>query len=266
MSRPRVAFFDFTSCEGCQLSKLNLEDDLLGILGLVEIVNFREAMSERSDEYDIAFVEGSLSTPHCIERIHRIRRQAKVLVALGACAHTGGINAIRNRLGVDAVREEVYGKDKYLFPSMPARAIGDVVKVDYVVPGCPMDNRELKLVLSALLTGKRHALPDYAVCVECKARENRCLYDSGNGAGAAPENASPSPGMACLGPVTRAGCEASCPSNGTPCVGCRGLVPEVNLAAAREVMERHKLSLHQIRNRFQMFNGASVRLEERTDE
>ncbi len=268
MSRPRVAFFDFTSCEGCQLSKLNLEDDLLGILGLVEIVNFREAMSEASDEYDIAFVEGSLSTPHCIERIHRIRRQAKVLVALGACAHTGGINAIRNRLGVDAVREEVYGRDKYLFPSMPARAISDVVKVEYVVPGCPMDNRELKRVLAAMLTGKRYALPDYAVCVECKAKENECLYDTGDGAaGSGTAWASTFPGWACLGPVTRAGCEACCPSNGTPCVGCRGVVPEANVGAARDVMERHKLSLHQIRNRFQMFNAASAaRVEERADE
>jgi sulfhydrogenase subunit delta len=243
MSRPRVAFFDFTSCEGCQLSKLNLEDDLLDILGLVEIVNFREAMSERSDDYEIAFVEGSISTPHCIERIHEIRRRAKLLVALGACAHTGGINAIRNNQGIEAVRREVYGNDAWLFPSIPAQAIGEVVTVDYVVPGCPMDNRELKKVLSAILTGKKHALPDYAVCLECKARENECLYDTGT---------------ACMGPITRAGCDAECPSNGTACLGCRGLVPEANTGAARDVMEKHKLSFHQVRNRFRMFNAGTA--------
>ncbi len=251
MSRPRVAFFDFTSCEGCQLSKLNLEDDLLAILGLVEIVNFREAVSDAREDYEIAFVEGSLSTPHCIERIHRIRRQAKILVALGACAHTGGVNAIRNSTGIDAVREEVYGKDKYLFPSIPAQAVGDVVKVDYVVPGCPVDNRELKRVLVAILTGKRFTLPDYAVCVECKARENECLYDLGE---------------TCMGPITRAGCEAACPSNGSACLGCRGPVPDPNVNAAWEVMDKHKLSVHQIRNRFQMFNTAVVHLEERGHE
>ena len=260
MSKPKVAFFDFTSCEGCQLSKLNLEDDILGILDLVEIVNFREAISDRRDDYDIAFIEGSISTPHCVERIHAIRRQASVLVALGACAHTGGVNAIRNRMNIDAVKEEVYGKDKYLFPSIKAQAVSDVVKVDYVVPGCPMDNRELKRVLSAMLTGKQYALPDYAVCRECKARENECLYDGDGEARAA------LPGTACMGPITRAGRDAACPSNGRACVGCRGVVPDVNVHAARDVMEKHKLSLHQIRNRFQMFNAATVRLEERGDE
>ena len=259
MSRPKVAFFDFTSCEGCQLSKLNLEDDLLGILGLVEIVNFREAISDRREDYEIAFVEGSISTPHCVERIHHIRRQAKVLVALGACAHIGGVNAIRNRMSIDAVKEEVYGKDKYLFPSIPAQAVGDVVKVDHVVPGCPMDNRELKRVLSAILTGKRYTLPDYAVCVECKARENECFYET-NGAAERP------PGVACLGIVTRAGCDAACPSNGNYCIGCRGLVSDLNTHAARDVMEKHKLSLHQIRNRFQMFNAAVARPGEIGDE
>ena len=169
MSRPKVAFFDFTSCEGCQLSKLNLEEDLLGILDLVEIVNFREAISDRRDDYEIAFVEGSISTPHCVERIHKIRRQATVLVALGACAHIGGVNAIRNRMNIDAVKEEVYGKDKYLFPSIKAQAVSDVVKVDFYVPGCPMDNQEFKRILSAILTGQHPFIPEFAVCVECKA-------------------------------------------------------------------------------------------------
>jgi len=110
-----------------------------------------------------------------------------------------------------------------------------------------MDNRELKRLLSALLTGKRAALPEYAVCVECKAKENECLYDSG---------------VACMGPITRGGCEADCPSNGSACLGCRGLVPDPNTDAARDVMEKHKLSFHQVRNRFRMFNAPSAPREE----
>ena len=154
-------------------------------------------------------------------------------------------------MNIDQVKEEVYGKDKYLFPSIKAQAIADVVKVDYVVPGCPMDNQELKRVLSAILTGKQPFIPDYAVCVECKARENECLYDYGT---------------VCMGPVTRAGCGAACPSNGHYCFGCRGVVPDLNKNAARDVMEKYKLSMHQIRNRFAMFNSNYVELEEKRDE
>ena len=130
-------------------------------------------------------------------------------------------------MNIDAVKEEVYGKDKYLFPSIKAQAVADVVKVDYFVPGCPMDNQELKRVLSAILTGKQPSIPEYAVCVECKARENECLYDYGT---------------VCMGPVTRAGCAAACPSNGHYCFGCRGVVPDLNKNAARDVMEKYKLS------------------------
>ncbi len=251
MSKPKVAFFDFTSCEGCQLSKLNLENDILDILDLVEIVNFREAISDRGNDYQIAFVEGAISTPHCVERIHAIRRQASILVALGACACIAGVNAIRNRRDADAVKEEVYGKDKYLFPSIKAQAVGDVVKVDYMVPGCPMDNQEFKRVLSAILTGKKPVIPEHAVCVECKARENECLFDYGT---------------VCMGPITRAGCNAACPSNGHFCFGCRGLVPDLNKNAAVDVMEKHKLSFHQIKNRFYMFNSNYAEVEEKRDE
>ena len=251
MSKPKVAFFDFTSCEGCQLSKLNLENDLLDILDLIELVNFREAISDQREDYEIAFIEGSISTPHCVERIHKIRRQAKIVVALGSCAHIGGINAIRNNMDQDEVRETVYGEDKYLFPSIKAQAVSDVVKVDYFVPGCPIDNQELKKVLSAILTGKIPEIPEYSVCVECKAKENECLYDYG---------------IACMGPITRAGCGAACPSNGHYCYGCRGLVPDINKNAAKEVMEKYKLSVDQIKKRFYMFNSNYINMEEKSYE
>jgi len=154
-------------------------------------------------------------------------------------------------MDIDAVKEEVYGKDKYLFPSIKAQAVADVVKVDHFVPGCPIDNQEFKRVLSAILTGKHPFIPTHAVCVECKALENECLYDYGT---------------VCMGPVTRAGCGAACPSNGHYCFGCRGVVPDLNANAARDVMEKYKLSMHQIRNRFYMFNSNYVELEEKRDE
>ncbi len=248
MSKPKVAFFDFTGCEGCQLSKLNLENELLDILELVDLVNFREAMTEASDDYDIAFVEGSLTTPHCIERIHKIRRQAKILIAIGSCADIGGVNAIRNRMNTDEVRETVYGKDKYLFPSMRAMAVSEVVKVDYAIPGCPMDNKEFVRVLTALLTGKTPEIPEYSVCVECKAKENECLYERG---------------IVCMGPITRAGCGAACPSNGHYCYGCRGLVPDLNKNAAKDIMQKYKLSINQIKKRFYMFNTNYVDMEDK---
>ena len=117
MSKPKVAFFDFTSCEGCQLNKLNFENDLLDMLKLVDIVEFREAMDDTADEYDIAFIEGSISSPTCVERIHDIRRRTKILVALGQCAVSGGINAMKNSHPYEWVQETVYGEDKYLFYS-----------------------------------------------------------------------------------------------------------------------------------------------------
>ena len=152
--KPKVAFFDFTSCEGCQLQKLNCEDELLDILSLVEVVNFREATSVRRDDYDIAFVEGSISTPSCVERIKKIRANAKVLVALGACAATGGLNMLKNFQPLDRVREYVYGDKANYFETLPVRPVDQVVKVDYKVHGCPMDKEDYLNVVKALLSGR----------------------------------------------------------------------------------------------------------------
>ena len=156
-------------------------------------------MDGRVDEYDIAFVEGSLSTPDCIKRINEIRRKTKVLVALGACAVQGGVNGMKNTRPIEEVREEVYGEDKYLFPTLPALPLSAVVKVDYNVRGCPMTQIEFLKVFTALVMGKEPIEPDHAVCVECKLKENECVYEKG---------------MICLGPVTRAGCDAHCPERG----------------------------------------------------
>ncbi len=238
--KPRVAIFDFTGCEGCELSQLNFEDQLLDILGHVDIVEWREAMDDRADEYDIAFVEGALSTPDCIRRIHDIRRRTKVLVALGTCAVTGGINAVKNTRPSEEVREEVYGADKYLFPTLPALPLSAVVKVDHNVRGCPMTQIEFVKVFTALVMGKAPLEPDQAVCVECKLKENECMFERG---------------LICLGPVTRAGCEAHCPSVGQYCTGCRGLVSAPNVAGMEEILVAHGLSKDEAWRRLQLYNA-----------
>ncbi len=242
--KPKVAFFDFTSCEGCQLNKLNLENQLIDILNHVDLVEFREAMDDTADEYDIAFIEGSLSTPSCIERIHDIRRRTKILVALGACATIGGINALKNLHPIDSVREIVYGDEKYRFPTIPAIPISDVVHVDYEIHGCPMSIPEFLRVLKSLLMNKKPEKPEAAVCVECKLRENECLYDRG---------------MVCLGPITLGGCEAICPSFGQFCTGCRGLIPNPNKNAMLDILHQHGLSFEDAKKRLLLFNSHSVR-------
>ena len=238
-AKPTVAIFDFTGCEGCELNQLNFEDQLLDMLAHVDIVEWREAMDDRPGEYDIAFVEGSLSTPECITRIHEIRRRAKVLVALGACAVQGGINGVKNTRPIEQVREEVYGRDKYLFPTLPALPLSDVVEVDVKVRGCPMTQVEFLKVFTSLVMGKRPVEPTAAVCTECKLKENECVFERG---------------MICLGPITRCGCEAQCPSCGQYCTGCRGLVPEPNLQAMEEILVSHGLSVDEAWKRLQLYN------------
>lgn len=239
----RVGVFDFTGCEGCELNHLNFENQLLDILGHVEFVEWREAMDGRADELDVAFVEGSLSTPDCIQRIHVIRRKTRILVAIGACAVQGGVNGLKNIQPIEEVREEVYGEDKYLFPTLPALPLSSVVKVDFEVRGCPMTQEEFLKVFISLVMGKRPSQPDQAVCVECKLRENECVYDKG---------------LICLGPVSRAGCGAICPTFGQYCTGCRGLVSEANLSAMREILVTHGLSADEAWKRLQLFNANEV--------
>jgi len=245
-NKPKVAFFDFTSCEGCQLTKLNFENELLDILEWVDIVEFREAMDDTADEYDIAFIEGSISTPTCIERIHDIRRRSKILIALGQCAVSGGVNAMKNSQPSEQVRETVYGKDKYLFPSIPAMPVSAVVKVDYEVRGCPMSAKEYLHIFKSLVLGRRPELMDQAVCVECKLKENECVLDKG---------------MFCLGPITRGGCDAICPSYGQYCTGCRGLVSNVNKDGAVEMLRNHGLSTEEAMKRMAMFNTNELKKE-----
>ncbi len=237
--KPKVAFFDFAGCEGCQLTVIDLLQTQLDLIDAVEIVQFREAMSEQGEDYQIAFVEGSCTRPSDEERLRRIREQAEIVVALGACAHTGGVNAMKNLKPLDQVRRCVYGESADYYETYAARPISAVIKVDAFIPGCPIDREEFARVVKALLLGKRPPVPDYPVCVECKLRENICLLLTG---------------QPCLGPVTRAGCGAICPQYGIGCDGCRGLIPNPNENAMKEVLARAGLTVEEIQSRFTMFN------------
>lgn len=238
--KPRVAFFDFASCEGCQLQIANLEDELLDVLGHIEVVNFREIMTEKSDEYAIAFIEGAITRPYDEERVKAIRERAAILVAFGACAHLGGVNCMKNFFDQGEIRRYVYGDKADWFDTYPARPVSAVVKVDAVIPGCPVDKKEVVETIKALLMGKRLRLPEYPVCVECKLAENICVFEKG---------------LTCLGPVTTAGCGARCPTWGNKCIGCRGLVVNPNVNAHKQILQEHGLTVEQMLNSFRMFDG-----------
>lgn len=238
--KPKVAFFDFASCEGCQLTVVDSLQTHLDLLDAVEIVQFREASSERREDYQIAFVEGSITRPQDEERIKRIREQATVLVALGACAHTACVNALKNLHPLEDVRRWVYGDCAEWYDTYAARPLSAVVEVDAVIPGCPIDREEFVEVVRALLVGKKPLIPDYPVCVECKLKSNVCMFHIGK---------------TCLGPVTRAGCDAICPTYGDGCEGCRGLIPHPNENAMKDVLDEAGLTVDQILAQFTMFNA-----------
>ena len=240
--KPRVAFFDFAGCEGCQLQVVNLEEELLDLLGQVEIVNFREVISDRSDQYDIAFVEGSITRESDEARLKEIRENAAYLVAIGACATIGGINAIKNMQNIEDVKRYVYGDGAKYFETCPTRPVDAAVKVDAYVHGCPIDRDEFLQVVKALLLGKTPEIPNYPVCVECKKAENVCTFEKG---------------QFCMGPVTRAGCKATCITEGSICWGCRGFVDNPNTDAQKEILEKYGLDLKDVVNKFRLYTACS---------
>jgi coenzyme F420-reducing hydrogenase gamma subunit len=242
MSKPKVAFFDFASCEGCQLTVLTMEDQIPQILELVEIVNFREAISDRGEDYSIAFIEGSITRPKDIPRIKAIRRQADVVVALGACAATGGVNALKNSRSMSDYKDYVYKQDKD-FPYMDtfkAAPVDAYVKVDFHLHGCPIVGEEFLALVKAVILGKSWEPPKHAVCVECKMNDTVCMFERGE---------------TCVGPITRGGCGAICPSFGQPCNGCRGMVPEPNINSAKEVLTKNGISIEEAMTRMKLYNN-----------
>jgi len=272
--KPKVAFFDFAGCEGDQLQVANLEEKLLDLLELVEVVNFREVISQKSDDYDIAFVEGSIASDHDAERLTEIRENADILVALGSCAAIGGINSIRNSQDPTEVRERVYGEDADKFEAWDkAKAADAVVDVDHYIYGCPIDKSEFVHVVESLVQGKEPNIPTYPVCVECKMNENVCVFARNGGEGSTssarrevqvPGGQKVEQGPFCLGPVTRAGCDSKCVNEGTTCWGCRGLIDNPNENAHKKVLDKYGLTVEEVINKFNLYFGWQQ--EERKDE
>jgi sulfhydrogenase subunit delta len=224
-ARPSVAVWKFASCDGCQLSVLALEDELLTLAGVVEIARFEEAgPAEERGFYDISLVEGSITTPHDEERIQHVRAVTGTLVTIGACATAGGVQALRNAADVGALARAVYPRPSYVAALETSSPIQDHVRVDVELRGCPVDKGQLVEVVTALLAGRAPQLPTHPVCLECKAAGTTCLLVA--------------PGMACLGPVTMAGCGALCPRWGRGCFGCFGPSEQPNTdALARRFRE-----------------------------
>jgi coenzyme F420-reducing hydrogenase gamma subunit len=233
---PTVAVYKFSSCDGCQLSLLNLEDELLTLAHQLTFAYFLEASRETTPgPYDIALVEGSVTTPEEAERIQTIRHQAKTLIALGTCATSGGIQALRNLTSVDSLSDAVYPHPEWLDPLDRVSPISDHVTVDYELWGCPVDKHQLLELFQALVAGRRPVLSRTSVCAECKRRNQVCILVA--------------EGVPCLGPITRAGCGALCPGFGRGCYGCFGPLPEAqgeSMLAILDASERHQGEIRQL--------------------
>lgn len=241
-ARPRLAVFKFASCDGCQLSLLDAEDELLAVTDAVELAYFVEA-SRHADPgpYDVALVEGSISTPEQIRQIKEVRRQARLLIAIGACATAGGIQALRNWRDVDDTVRMVYAHPEYIETLDTSSPISDHVQVDFELRGCPINKYQLLEVITALLVGRQLRLPTYSVCVECKRHGVTCVMVA--------------QGIACMGPATQAGCGAICPAYGRGCYGCYGPMEAPNGPALGHQFEQLGLDAPDIVRLFRSFNG-----------
>ena len=242
--RPKLAVWKFASCDGCQLSLLDCEDELLAVAERLEVAYFLEASrAVVKGPYDLSLVEGSVSTPHDAQRIQQVRRASRHLVTIGACATAGGIQALRNFQDAAAFLSVVYATPAYISTLERSTAIADHVKVDFELRGCPINKRQLLEVVSAFLHGRRPAVPSHSVCVECKLRGVPCVMVAR--------------GVPCLGPVTHAGCGALCPAYTRGCYGCYGPMESPNTASLSAWWRRLGVSRPDLVRAFRTFNAAA---------
>jgi sulfhydrogenase subunit delta len=207
--KPKLAVWKFASCDGCQLSLLDCEDELLAIADAVEIAYFPEATrAVTRGPYDLSLVEGSITTLDDISRIATIRKSSKTLVTIGACATAGGLQALRNFKDVREFVSAVYARPGYIDTLDRSLPVSHYVKVDFELRGCPIAKHQLLELIASLVNGRRPSFPEHSVCIECKERGTVCVMVA--------------QGIACLGPVTQAGCRAICPSFNRGCYGCFG--------------------------------------------
>jgi len=240
--KPKIAVWKFASCDGCQLSLLDCEDELLAVAGAVDIANFPVASrAVVGGPYDISLVEGSITTPHDEERIHTIRRATKTLITIGACATSGGIQALRNFKDVEEYTSLVYARREYIETLNKSTPITDHVFVDYQLRGCPINKYQLVEVLSAYLNGRKPVTPAHGVCLECKRLGLVCVMVA--------------EGIPCMGPVTQAGCGALCPAYRRGCYGCFGPKETPNTAALSTWWNQLGVSDPEIVRAFRSFNA-----------
>jgi coenzyme F420-reducing hydrogenase gamma subunit len=243
-ARPSLAVWKFASCDGCQLTLLDCEDELLAVAGQLDIAYFLEASSATvGGPYDLSLVEGSVTTPGDLERIQEVRRQSRFLVAIGACATAGGIQALRNFTDVAELARIVYATPSFLSTLGTSTPISEHVKVDFELRGCPIDRHQLLEVMSAFLAGRKPAIPSHSVCVECKQKGNVCVMVAH--------------GTPCLGPVTHAGCGALCPTYHRGCYGCFGPAETPNTTSMAAALAAQGMDPDQMERLFHTFNAWS---------
>jgi coenzyme F420-reducing hydrogenase gamma subunit len=244
MAIPSLAVWKFASCDGCQLSLLDCEDELLAVAGRVKIAHFLEATREvQPGPYDVSLVEGSITTPEDAERIRRVRELSRTLITIGACATAGGVQALRNFGDVAEFASVVYARPDYISTLATSTPIADHVPVDFELRGCPVDRRQLLEVIGALLVGRKPNISSHSVCFECKRRGNVCVVVAH--------------GTPCLGPVTHDGCGALCPSYHRGCYGCFGPMQTPNAAAQAGLLRATGMSEADITRYFRTFNAGS---------
>lgn len=244
--KPKLAVWKFSSCDGCQLSLLDCEDELLKVAGQIDIAYFLEASRKQvSGPYDLSLVEGSITTPEDLKRIQEVRQQSKFLVTIGACATAGGIQALRNFKDVKEFMSVVYAHPSFISTLETSTPISAHVKVDFELRGCPINKQQLLEVIQAFLSQKRPQIPNSSVCLECKRRQTVCVMVA--------------QGIPCLGPVTHAGCDAICPAYHRGCYGCYGPMETPNtksLSQAWKNLGVHETRLMQVYRNFNAYSDA----------
>ncbi len=240
--KPKLAVWKFSSCDGCQLSLLDCEDELLSIADTVEIAYFLEATrAQLRGPYDISLVEGSISTPEDVERIRQVRQSSKTLITIGACATAGGIQALRNFKDAEQFITAVYAHPEYIETLATSTPIEHHVAVDFELRGCPINKVQLLEVLSAFLVGRKPNVPTYSQCMECKRAGTVCVLVA--------------QGASCLGPVTQAGCGNLCPARSRGCYGCFGPKETPNTASLSQHFAELGMTNREIKHCYRLFNA-----------
>ncbi|MGA2327137.1 MAG: oxidoreductase [Bryobacteraceae bacterium] len=252
-TKPKVGVFKFASCDGCQLSLLDAEDELLAVAGAIDIAYFPEASrTMRKGPYDIGLVEGSITTHHDAERIQQVRRQSRVLVTIGACATAGGVQALRNWADSQEYVRTVYAQPDFIQTLKMSTPIAEHVPVDFELRGCPINKKHLIELISAALIGRKPNIPTHSLCMKCKRSGNVCITIAR--------------GVPCLGPVTQSGCGALCPRFGRGCFGCYGPMESANTAAMTTQLRLLGQSDEEIARAFRSFNAWSWQFRQASEE